>query len=349
MFEDSSRMWDPEFDEHHRPTPDSNFTVKFVSSSVGNGYEHASNSNNVQLQFYDFVFRIQEVCTNASQALGGATFEFFAFTVQSLATCSSTDHFDGSYTVRCTTPKGPGKPVLEIPNCLHLTVLLEHQHYDAWNPVLDFLTAYYPHAFYTVLDNFTFCGPRLEILTDTTRAKVETRETDHISSISLYSGLWLRQNTDDNSLANDSNVCQVSVVDSITRCQHSDAHIESENNCARIWSRNPSHSEDIELLSLGAQSRFDSPSLWVNRRGCFNDAVTYKANTKRLLKVGVVAPMVSNSLVLPLQFSFRPIRQLLMTRNRIPSYRGIFIAEQELYPRDIYRSFSYEICYGEHS
>jgi hypothetical protein len=331
-FEDSSRLWEPKFVKNRRPTPDSNFTVTFVGSLVSDGYEHASSWNNGQLRFCDFVFDIREVCTNVSQALGGATFEFFAYTEQSLATCSSVDHFDGSYTFRCSTPIAPSPSNLmtEIPNCLHLTVLLEHQHYDAWNPVLDFLTAYYPPAFHTVVDNVTFCGPRLEIHNDTPRTDVETKEIDIVSSISLYSGLWLRQYADAVP-ANESGACNVSVMDSIKRCQHLDAHISlSEYHCPRIWTHNPSHSDDMELLTSTAQNRLDSPSLWVNRRGCFNEAVTYKGNTNRLLPVDKVAPMVANSSLLPLQYSFHPIKQFLAKRRRrfdikwvIPRYGGI--------------------------
>jgi hypothetical protein len=359
-----AQLWVAQFNEHHHPLPDCVYTVKLANTALVE-IPHADTrettpvassheADDGPLRFYDYIFDAKQECTHTqltvttatSPVLGGSSFDFLAYTSQSLATCTTTDNLNNTYVFRCriplvhshssvTTVSEDNNALNAVPDCIHMTVMLEHEHYDTFSLVIESDTVNYPPDWHVLLDNVTFCSSRDKQSPSQPAATTQQNpllrrrlvessgvEETVTSNVHVYSGLWMKQSADGNNAAAtpvDGSLCGLSFAQKVMQCQQqleqgstvATGTNSPSSQCAIAWYHNHSHNHhhELELLRPATESRYTSPAVWTNQRGCFNDAITYKTRSGRLWGVDSSAPLASKSTSVPLQFSFRPIRQ----------------------------------------
>jgi hypothetical protein len=348
-FAKLSVFWDPLRNyslRRHHPFVDCQYSIEFVGAKLNSEEDGFMNRVHVSnwLEFYSYKFHVRQTCPAHArlQDVGGSTFDMFAYSEQSLATCTSKDLFDGNYSILCEVPAFPTQTITSnSQHCIQLSVNLEHEHYDAFSLALDAWIDTYPNIREPIVNNVTYCTaamlqPSLPSFTETSsnederqhrfvrRSTVPDPLNQYVLSIEgnhhyhhpthrpvvMYSGIWMRQEPDDDYLLGGN--CNVNFGAYVESCQRNFDH----NRCQQSWLHDSLNaSRAASLFASTSKSRYDSASMWVNRRGCFSEVYSYKVEHKKLIAPDVGTHAVASDSQLPLLYSFRPIHMALLRRE----------------------------------
>jgi hypothetical protein len=348
-YAQTSKLWTPTKDiprNRHHHLPDCNYSVSFLGAAVetptaGVDFEYQ------HLRFTEHAFLVHQNCSSGNLKLaGGATFNIFGYSDEALAACTAQDFLDGKFKIVCKTPDFSGKPstIQQQPGhdtrglqqkCLRLTVLLEHEHFDAMSLVIGSWSDLYSGMRQVLVNNETFCSV---IQNDDNKEAVHSIShnahflrksslppflsiTDQMAvDASIFSGIWTRQNEIVSATADLRFRCWSHFVDALESC--ADISTEHSNGrCHQSWYRDLklNVSMQLEMLTTQSNERYISPSWMNNWRGCFLHAYGYKAMQGRLEVFDPDMSMVSGSPDLVQQFSFRPL-QMKAASAGVPQY-----------------------------
>jgi hypothetical protein len=321
VFAQKARLWTPQrlnVDINNAATvlllPDCDYNFTFL----GNYFEEDDDSQQHRssfIRYMSFEFRVQQSrCSYVNvNVKGGSTFDMFAYTNRSLATCTSRDLFDDSYAISCKVPLL--KTVETVaPNCIHVTVILEHEHFDAYSLVVLSKSAAYPSISRVLLNNVTYCGSHhhkratLLLQSESVRSvnglDLSTSAMLPAGRPEIYTGIWTRH---DVTLAGSwpAMNCSTTFVAAVASC-HIQPIVKNDrpaSYCPPMW-KLPAEASDMLLPnhSLG------SSSLFSNMGPCLSDIVSYLNRTGRYSQVSSIAPSVTASLSLPMAFEFWPVK-----------------------------------------
>jgi hypothetical protein len=309
------------------------------------------------LRFLNFRIVVeQQECKVSVKPKGGTTFDLFGYTNSSLASCTNTDHFNDMYMITCRAPVFPR--LHNAPSCIYLTVLLEHEHFDAYSLELKAWEGVYANARKVLVDNETFCAASLDVFTPAQLADhasgepaAETRgrfqqtssskfrsgssleaghvtETSHDrhpadSQVSVYSGLWIRQFQE--LQRHDENSCSSTIFDTLANCstEGMDCELTSWFQVPRL-----NASSLGQLLGSLSSSSTEALSLWSNRFGCFAESHDYKIMSESFYPYNdhnLAAPAIAVSDYLPAVHTFRPVLQVFRIKEaEVSSYIPAF-------------------------
>jgi hypothetical protein len=288
--------------------------VEGAATTMNNDINEDPSKEELMVTFHTFKFTIRQSCNSGTStyklpALGGSTFETFAYTEEVLASCFIIDHFSNSYSLNCRVPvfsAGRGNAAGRSPTlstaasvgqeCIYLTASVQHEHFDAFNIVLGTWNDLYSTVRHLFVDNVTYCGASSS--TSSTTTAVNTADllkvNNNSSYISIFSGVWIRQDID-NTTAEWDEECVKSFATMI---------VERGKNKKAINAR-----QALNWITTRSNKRFESISLATNRRGCYNTILSYKEVTKRVFPPDINSSLVASSLSLPGRYSFRPLQQ----------------------------------------
>lgn len=155
-------------------------------------FKHSARSNDLEYTFYI----VQTACKTHVSEGEGTTFEIFGMNNFFLAFCVSEYHGNSKYLVICRFPM----PRLEFHGiqqnerrlqCLNLTVIIYHEHFDSFSEVLSdpqaLLEEFYVHARAVLSDNRRFCFPEISVDYD---SQTTSGSFIHHENMFYYSALW---------------------------------------------------------------------------------------------------------------------------------------------------------------
>jgi hypothetical protein len=186
-------IWTPMFSHDnnstaYHPLPDCQYTFELTGSfrevdTVDQG--HNLDVFLFRVTQYQCVFQFSSAHSGIQHRLqGGSSFDIFAYTAHAMARCRTIDHFNDTYTIRCSAPAA----VRSERACINLSILLEHEHYDTFSLVLQMWTVSYSSVRRTLIDNTSFC-------TDTglpVRVRPRVQPSDiAVNGINYFSGNWI--------------------------------------------------------------------------------------------------------------------------------------------------------------
>jgi hypothetical protein len=351
-------FWDPLRNytlRRNHPLVDCKYSVEFVGASAESnsnqggdgGSMHAANL----LQFEKFEFHVQQNCSSNARFPDsrGSTFDVFAYTDHSLATCTTSDHQDGKYSIVCEVPMFPSQSILPGNNhCIYLTVNLEHEHYDTFSLALESWTDTYPNLREVLVNNVTYCASDhsrylSSLLVDSgelglrhhfiRRSHVPSplqqlldrdgphHHHEHGHPIVIYSGVWMRH--DDSKPANIGD-CSDQFATQVETCHRR----YDERNCHPSWIHDSVNSSSVAYyLPSNSSDRYDSLSMWIHRRGCFYEVHGYKVSQKKVAVPDIGTSSVASDSVLPSLYSFRPLQLTVVRRKEmiwtVPTYKSL--------------------------
>jgi hypothetical protein len=223
----SSILWRPQpsgMGNHKKA--DCTYTISGPSMS----WHESGSQDAAQLAFYSFNFEVSQTsCVSAegSKIFGGSTFDVLAYSAHALGSCIVQDYFNNSYAITCRFPTSATTIKLQPRQCMRFTVLLEYEHFDAYNEMLRVSNWDYPSARLPLVDDVEYCGdlpasqrdqgdqqqPRKDawvvdavysvtvadpyqqysVLTASEYAVSDTNASSaaNVSNISIFSGLWV--------------------------------------------------------------------------------------------------------------------------------------------------------------
>lgn len=183
-------MWEPDLiipvntgDRYYRRRPDCQYSIELTAVFTEKHWE-----------VFHFAVHQQSCRHRLSVELGGgSTFSAFATSSAALVACTSHDHFDGVYDLQCRLPHSSSAAEMA---CAQLTVLLEHEHYDAFSAVLGSSPLYdylYPPIRLLIADNFSYCGEAKPSGMSTGSSRLSL---DKLSEVAVIAGSWQPRHAD---------------------------------------------------------------------------------------------------------------------------------------------------------
>jgi hypothetical protein len=314
------KLWTPIMDppvHHKHHFPDCQYSISFQGTVTETSAREADID---VLRFTEFKFVAHQSCSPGNTTIpGGATFDIFGYTEHAIASCVAADSFDNTYEIVCKAPRVLHGSADIDNECIYLTVVLEHEHYDAVSLVLSSWIDTYSSVRHVLMDNVTFCreskgptkplNPHHDALLRRSRAPPSlVPDSGSISpNITIYSGVWMRQHEASDALS-DGFKCPLLFVESIEKC--SDSHGFNSSSCHGTWRKSMqlTTAQQAELVSSLSNERFVSPSWWENRRGCFEEAYQYKNTHNRTEILDPDVSIVSKATNIGTKYSFRPLQ-----------------------------------------
>jgi hypothetical protein len=354
-FRKSSELWTPRKQANARSLPDCKYDIEF--EGVWPSQEAAGQELNGLLKFVYFRFRIEEHgCTSqVVNVRGGSTFNAFAYTSQGLASCTVQDHVNSSYSLQCTSfslqfpfSMGSSNTSNSTENlyCLSLTLILEHEHFDAYSVIQDVWSAAYTGPRQMLVDDKMYCQENTHELFPRREQAVVSSKTEDI--INVYMVGPDRQYVE-------SRTAQQSVWDlSIFPAAHYRMSSSALAIYSGLWTSQGNGSElrlyascapfqthglgsDLGLINIKCPHKLSQPpgtfyslvscykhdfgsedllSLWSSHQQCYFQGVTYRGNMGAQLfpaNLGIMLPRVSISTELPNQFAFKATKRSVAT------------------------------------
>jgi hypothetical protein len=314
------------------------------------------------MTFVDFTFHVTQTCPrHSTDALGGTTFDMFAYTNQTIATCQTKDNFDNTYEIVCRAPvisfPYSDQPIQAgLPTCLHFTAVLEHEHYDTYSIVLNVSSGSYGNVRQVLVDNVTFCSELSQQVNDihggtpssgitmTTTTTTRTHFNSKIVETTSTSLEGFSETVDTNTFAaatfdypsGNQGASPIHMYSGIWTVQEPASITEDEKNCSDFLQRFHSmcfQSTPARNIASSAglspeagnqrlpayayslincfSSHVDYMSLWSLQDTCFNKTFDYLFgyNPVEYFPPDDDAPIVTKSMTLSYQFSFKPYLQ----------------------------------------
>jgi hypothetical protein len=330
-FAPSARLWTPQRagnDTQGLFVPDCDYDFSFLGTYYGPRTKYSL------IGKVSYEFHVQQLRCKSTElkVKGGSTFDMFAHTKDSLATCASQDFLNNSYMISCETYVHSAINT-SSPACIQLTVLLEHEHFDAYSLVILSESADYPSISHILLDNVTFCSSHSAAnkidRPDVTRTKKASPTENSASIVAVYSGIWRWQDVSHTNHLSAID-CAVPFAQTVSACQQ--RHHPNTNdleaptpNCPPTWrlQRGSREGVDSQLWGNVEDDGHLSPSLLSLMRPCLPDIVSYLNRTGRYSQISSAAPSVASSLSLPIAYAFWPIKQTAGHRLEFPKYPNI--------------------------
>lgn len=164
-------LWTPKDKEGHRKEIDCQYSIEYVALAF---HSHPS------LHEHTLVISQGNCKTDLPLLKGGTSFDIFAYDDNFLLGCTYSDQNDDTYIISCKSPfrhshgreSAPSSAANNITKCLQLTIILYHEHFDAYGlAIADFGSLDYFPGRHLIADNQTFCGSYEYTNHDTTQSE----------------------------------------------------------------------------------------------------------------------------------------------------------------------------------
>eukprot|EP01041_Mallomonas_annulata_P011605 gene11605-24298_t len=169
--------------------------IKADSVSVDCSYSISNELVQITSSNTEVTFDINQAsCKSNYIEKGGSSFDINIQNDKFLATCGVHDLFNNIYNIKCILPLKFHEHYAKNPNCLNVTILLEYEHFDAFETRSipeTFNLAHYIHLNHKVCtkDSSSLKNSQIQTSKETTTT---TAIIQHTQNISIMKGIWVK-------------------------------------------------------------------------------------------------------------------------------------------------------------